>query len=79
MREAEKAPKRIYRYCVIRVRMPDGSILQGVLSLPLFTASIDSHLSVSVCLSVYLSVYLSVQAHLGRGRQLETLRSLSAP
>ncbi len=31
MREGEKAPKRIYRYCVIRVRMPDGSILQGVL------------------------------------------------
>ena len=29
MREADSGPKRIYKYCIIRVRFPDGVLLQG--------------------------------------------------
>ena len=29
MREADSGPKRIYKYCIIRVRFPDGILLQG--------------------------------------------------
>ncbi|XP_066917463.1 UBX domain-containing protein 6-like [Clytia hemisphaerica] len=29
MRDGDNGPKRIYRYCIIRVRFPDGLIIQG--------------------------------------------------
>jgi len=29
MRDADSGPKRIYRYCIIRIRLPDGLLVQG--------------------------------------------------
>jgi len=32
MRKGDSAPKKKYRYCIIRIRLPDGFILQGTFS-----------------------------------------------
>ena len=32
MREADAPPKHIYKYCIIRIRLPDGVLLQGTFS-----------------------------------------------